>query len=457
MALQGFGKAPRFSFSVVYVDDNTAKVNTGFYAGTILSSSVLGPAVAFLLGGVFSRMYVTLEATQLTPRHPNWIGAWWLGYIVFGVASLVVAVPLFCFPRKLPRKNVKDTHNLQIPAPLLHLLQVMVPVFLEFLASLYRLLVNPLYVFLLISAVSIIFTAAGNMSFFSKYLERMFHLPVHVANYTTSGVVLCTSCFGTFIGGFLSSRMKMTAKTCLKFLLVMTALCFAFQIMVFIFHCEQPTVHNRPGEENVCNRGCNCRDNSYFPICGDDGRTYYSPCHAGCLQAEHGIYQNCSCVAGGRASGGTCYYSCSHLYGYVVAAGMRNLFMFLGVMPKFVVFIRCVPERDRSMALAVLPLIAAIFGWMLAPIVFGNAIDQACLIWDINCLTRGRCLLYDNNQFRVTFNGYGALGAAGSLVFVVIAYLYARWSRCLEEGVQTVIAHEVEEIKFVVKDSTVNI
>ncbi|BFZ20992.1 hypothetical protein BsWGS_24031 [Bradybaena similaris] len=33
MALQGFGKAPRLTYSVVYVDDNTAKVNTGFYTG----------------------------------------------------------------------------------------------------------------------------------------------------------------------------------------------------------------------------------------------------------------------------------------------------------------------------------------------------------------------------------------------------------------------------------------
>ncbi|BFZ20991.1 hypothetical protein BsWGS_24030 [Bradybaena similaris] len=33
MALQGFGKAPRFSFFMVYVDDNTTRVNTGFYSG----------------------------------------------------------------------------------------------------------------------------------------------------------------------------------------------------------------------------------------------------------------------------------------------------------------------------------------------------------------------------------------------------------------------------------------
>ena len=37
-------------------------------------------------------------------RHPKWIGAWWLGYITFGIASIVFAVPLFCFPRRVKAK-----------------------------------------------------------------------------------------------------------------------------------------------------------------------------------------------------------------------------------------------------------------------------------------------------------------------------------------------------------------
>ncbi|BFZ20986.1 hypothetical protein BsWGS_24025 [Bradybaena similaris] len=111
MVLQGFAKAPRISFVVTYLDDNTAKHNTGLYMGIITGMTIVGPALAYLMGGVFTRMYVTLEATQLTPRHPKWIGAWWLGYLVFGLFSLVVAVPLFCFPRRLPRNRTKDKRS----------------------------------------------------------------------------------------------------------------------------------------------------------------------------------------------------------------------------------------------------------------------------------------------------------------------------------------------------------
>lgn len=34
--------------------------------------------------------------------------------------------------------------------------------------------------------------------------------------------------------------------------------------------------------EFTCNYDCNCHDGVYAPICGADGMSYLSPCHAGC-------------------------------------------------------------------------------------------------------------------------------------------------------------------------------
>ncbi|XP_076082658.1 uncharacterized protein LOC143053764 [Mytilus galloprovincialis] len=75
---------------------------------------MFGPVLAFGLGSVFSNLYVTLEDVPIKPRDPNWIGAWWLGFLVFGIMSIVSAVPIFLFPRKLgsiPNETYVDTCN----------------------------------------------------------------------------------------------------------------------------------------------------------------------------------------------------------------------------------------------------------------------------------------------------------------------------------------------------------
>lgn len=37
---------------------------------------------------------------------------------------------------------------------------------------------------------------------------------------------------------------------------------------------------------NVCKGNCMCDNTAFFPTCGADGVTYFSPCHAGCLHLE---------------------------------------------------------------------------------------------------------------------------------------------------------------------------
>ena len=33
-----------------------------------------------------------------------------------------------------------------------------------------------------------------------------------------------------------------------------------------------------------CNSACSCGQEAYTPVCGADGQTYFSPCHAGCKE-----------------------------------------------------------------------------------------------------------------------------------------------------------------------------
>lgn len=63
---------------------------------------------------------------------------------------------------------------------------------------------------------------------------------------------------------------------------------------------------------------------------------------------------------------------------------------------------RSVSEEERSFALGMQFVIFRLFGYIPAPIVFGNLIDSTCLLWKQSCGGEkgGRCLLYDIEQFR---------------------------------------------------------
>ncbi len=38
---------------------------------------------------------------QIEQKDPRWVGAWWLGYLICGIFTLIWSVPLLCFPAQL--------------------------------------------------------------------------------------------------------------------------------------------------------------------------------------------------------------------------------------------------------------------------------------------------------------------------------------------------------------------
>lgn len=87
------------------------------FPGIMYSMSALGPALGFFMGAVFLSLYVDPKEKPagLTDKHPAWVGAWWLGFIVCAVLSLFVALPLMMFPKHLPIIS-KEDHTERPPA-----------------------------------------------------------------------------------------------------------------------------------------------------------------------------------------------------------------------------------------------------------------------------------------------------------------------------------------------------
>ncbi|XP_059154805.1 solute carrier organic anion transporter family member 2A1-like isoform X2 [Physella acuta] len=494
MMLQGVGKSPRACLFIKYVDDNTKRTNTGFLADT-----------------------------NLTPLHPKWIGAWWLGYVLIGCASLIAAIPLFFFPKTIQSQKSKSSEltarspnkdNLQstkllldsVPCeniPMDNITQsvdtttrenrllmdttrenrllmdttrenepkaivtledfqekesymskvkrkrqmnkaaLVFSHFKGFCMCMRRLLTNPVYMCVVVSNCFIIFNVSGGSAFGAKYLENMFNLPAYKANYILAGQTFTASCLGVFIGGFVTRRLKMTPLAALKFTIVVYVIALAGTAAGFFLQCEQPAVHGRSREQIECNRDCDCKDESYFPVCGQDGITYYSPCLAGCSGFDK-VYTNCTCVPGGEARIGTCDYGCWHLYVYVLCMGIRQLFSPMSVVPKVIVVIRSVNRADRAMAVGLNAFVTSIFGWLLGPVVFGMMIDGICVIWEAGCGGRGRCLLYDHAILKRKFHAYIAVPSLLSLLFIVAAYVYGRCTKSMNRDEDANVAERLD-------------
>ncbi|KAL1440382.1 hypothetical protein MTO96_009426 [Rhipicephalus appendiculatus] len=118
-ALHGVGSSPFFTLGVAYLDQNTPSARASIFMGIFYATSVLGPAMGFLLGGYFLSMYtdITADSSKLgmDPSSANWVGAWWLGFFCASIVTFVTAFPIASFPRALPTfvERAKDLSRLQ--------------------------------------------------------------------------------------------------------------------------------------------------------------------------------------------------------------------------------------------------------------------------------------------------------------------------------------------------------
>lgn len=69
---------------------------------------LLGPALGYTLASACLKIYI---APNLTPvidnRDPRWIGAWFIGWLLFAVVLLVFAFAVSMFPKELPRAALR--------------------------------------------------------------------------------------------------------------------------------------------------------------------------------------------------------------------------------------------------------------------------------------------------------------------------------------------------------------
>lgn len=105
-------------------------------------------------------------------------------------------------------------------------------------------------------------------------------------------------------------------------------------------------------------------------------------------------------------------------------------------MPLLMIVLRSVTPEERSFALGMQFVIFRLFGYIPSPIIFGNVIDSACLLWKVKRCSSvlpavsGRCLLYDIQDFRYKY--VGVLSGLKLLALALFLYDFFQLKRIEE-------------------------
>ena len=115
--LIGSSSAPLYTLGTTYIDNHVSANNSSIYLGFVYSMLAFGPVVGYLLGAALLRVYVNVFNMKqflkfdLLPTDNQWIGAWWLGFVILAVFLFLTSFPYFFFPNEMKRKRKKEDES----------------------------------------------------------------------------------------------------------------------------------------------------------------------------------------------------------------------------------------------------------------------------------------------------------------------------------------------------------
>ena len=189
----GIGAAPLFTIGISFIDDITLPKYVPVHLGALYVCLAFGPALGYALGGVFLSIYVDPWVdTRLTETDPGWVGAWWIGFVICGVLSLLVAPPFFLFPRKLSNfeevMKVRKSEQAKTYVSKLGEEKSFKNQLKAFPRHMLDLFKSPSFVFVTLGISFLFLTLYGLVSFGPKFIESVFNIPASTSSLLAGAV-----------------------------------------------------------------------------------------------------------------------------------------------------------------------------------------------------------------------------------------------------------------------------
>ena len=464
----GCGASTLYTVGVGFIDDSTHPRYSSLYLSVFYTVAILGPALGFGLGGLFLSFFVDpFTPTTLTSKDPQWVGGWWIGFVLTGVLSMLLSLQFFLYPRRLKgskeydelRKEHQPVENQGISFQEDHNISF-IKLIKDYPFYVFRILKNLTFLFVTIGTTIGAFVVVGVVSFLPKYLEVQFSVSPSIASYLIGGISISAASFGIFLGGFTLFFFKKISVEKLALMVLLLSLIEIFIPPLLLITCSDPRIAgvnvNYPNttartnfeirDLNVsCFSNCDCKSNFFQPICSE-GLTYFSPCVAGCPNQANpnGTYSECSCLSNGSlASDGKCTDFCTVI---IIIAGillfLAIVLLFYNNIPFLKLTLRCVADKDRTVALGIQSLIVRIFGQLPGPLALGGIFDLNCILWqETECGIRGACLEYNTVSLKYSLVGFLSVGVIATNIFFFLAWISWRYRKTPEVS-DTALAKE---------------
>ncbi|KAM7399411.1 hypothetical protein PAMP_018684 [Pampus punctatissimus] len=232
--------------------------------GCVQTISVVGPVFGYLLGSLCAKIYVDIgfvkmETITITPADARWVGAWWLGYLIAGVITLLSAIPFWFLPRSLPMSGSQGPEKPEQTSfikgsPLTKhkypadehtsFLEMAKDSFLstDFIPTLRTLLGHPVYLIYLCVTIIQLNSLIGMVTYKPKYIEQHFRQSVSKANFLMGVINIPAVALGMFSGGLLMKRLKLNIMGAAKFAFGTSLIGYILSLFFFAMSCENAKV-----------------------------------------------------------------------------------------------------------------------------------------------------------------------------------------------------------------------
>lgn len=274
-------------------------------------------------------------------------------------------------------------------------------------------------------------------------METLYHTSASASSFLTGTFGLTASALGILTAGIAITKFQPSARK-LTLWNVLIGITSALAVFSFAFMgCNENENSVKLNFGDTCNSNCHCDYIKYSPVCGIDGRTYISACHAGCIDVTKSngtkYFTSCSCMPSNKfgensATVGPCSVDCRSILTIFIA--VTCIMKFLGASGRasnFLVGIRCIEKEDKAVAIGLGMAFIRLLASVPSPIFFGYILDSACLVFGKTCSRRGNCWLYDNEKLRYNFNFIAASAIFIGAMFDLGVWYYSKDLKIFDE------------------------